>query len=81
MNTCDKCGKSVKKQFMFCWDCFQKVEEQRRYREYQEMTPQEREDEREAYYNMECVMCGKEGASERKDGKCYCGHCWMVWNS
>jgi len=29
----------------------------------------------------ECVMCGKEGAATRSDGKAYCGHCWMVWNS
>jgi transcription elongation factor Elf1 len=29
----------------------------------------------------DCVMCGKEGAIERSDGKAYCSFCWMVWNS
>lgn len=81
MKTCTKCGKPVKPPFSLCYDCHQKQEEQRRWREYRDMTPQEREDELEAYYSNECVMCGKEGASVRKDGKCYCGHCWTVWNS
>jgi hypothetical protein len=28
-----------------------------------------------------CVMCGKEGATMRRDGKMYHTHCWQVWNS
>ena len=35
----------------------------------------------EGYYQYECVMCGKEGAYMRNDGKFYCTHCWLVWNS
>jgi hypothetical protein len=81
MNKCSKCGKPVKKQFMFCWDCYQRQEDQLRWREYDATTPQEREDKREAYYSNECAMCGKEGASPQKDGRNYCGTCWTVWNS
>jgi hypothetical protein len=33
------------------------------------------------YDETECVMCGKEGAVKRDDGKCYCASCWQVWNS
>ena len=29
----------------------------------------------------DCVMCGRESAYARKDGKYYCTDCWQVWNS
>jgi len=29
---------------------------------------------------MECEMCGKEGAHERGNGIWMCGHCWTTWN-
>jgi len=29
----------------------------------------------------DCVMCGREGALDRSDGKPYCSMCWTVWNS
>jgi len=81
MATCAKCGKPVKKQFMLCYDCYMTQERERLWREHEQMTPEEREDEREAYYSRECVMCGKEGADYRKDGKPYCSQCWQIWNS
>lgn len=81
MNECEKCGKPVKKQFAFCYDCYMAKERARQYLEYSAMTPQECEDERETYYSTECSMCGKEGASPRNDGRNYCGSCWTIWNS
>jgi transposase-like protein len=35
----------------------------------------------DSYDMTECVMCGREGARERDDGRAYCSHCWTVWNS
>lgn len=29
----------------------------------------------------DCVMCGKEGGKLRSNGDCFCGRCWMEWNS
>lgn len=29
----------------------------------------------------DCVSCGKPTGSRRSDGKYYCSHCWMEWNS
>jgi len=81
MNKCKSCGRGIKSHFERCFKCQQEYEERESYRRYREMTPQGREDELEAYYNTECDMCGKEGASARSDGRNYCGMCWQVWNS
>lgn len=78
---CSKCGKVILSRFSMCYSCHRTEVEKSLWRAYDEQTPEERELERERYYGTECVMCGKEGASERKDGKCYCSTCWMVWNS
>jgi len=56
-----------------CQQCIQEIRNPK--------TEQEKEDELYAYWNTECDMCGKEGASPRKDGRNYCDHCWTVWNS
>lgn len=53
----------------------------RQAQEVDNRTPAEKDEESYRYWNTECVMCGKGGAMERKDGRCYCGHCWTVWNS
>lgn len=81
MNKCALCGKQIKPQFHHCYDCHLKMKQVESYFAYLKQTPEERERELEDYYSNECVMCGKEGASERTDGKNYCSHCWIVWNS
>lgn len=81
MKTCKRCGKPINKAFELCYNCNMDDIARRSLEAYDRMTPQEREDEREAYYNSECTMCGKEGADYRSDGKPYCSHCWTVWNS
>jgi len=81
ITTCPRCGKRKKNEYEVCYDCHVQDIQAAEYRRYRSQTPQEREDEREAYYARECVMCGKEGADYRSDGKPYCGHCWQIWNS
>jgi len=81
MKTCSKCGKRIAPAFELCFDCNQDELQKIELRRYLSMTPDEREEEREAYYSNECSMCGKEGADLRKDGRYYCGQCWTVWNS
>lgn len=81
MAYCKRCGRATNGQYEYCYPCYQRKVQDDDYRRYQEMSEDEKELKREQYYSTECVMCGKEGASERKDGKCYCGTCWTVWNS
>jgi len=81
MHKCAKCGKLCKKQFELCYECHQNKLRIEGWLEYLHKTPEQRADELEAYYDRECVMCGKEGADYRKDGKPYCSTCWQVWNS
>lgn len=78
---CRICGKEIKAIFDTCYNCHLIEIEREQWRIYREKTPQEHEDELEDYYSRECVMCGKEGADVRADGKCYCGTCWTTWNS
>jgi hypothetical protein len=80
-NICKQCGKPCKKPFILCYECNERKKRAEEYRRYVEMSEDDKEAEREEYYSTMCVMCGKEGASERKDGKCYCGSCWTIWNS
>lgn len=81
MAGCKRCGRATNGQYEYCYLCFRKKQEIDEYHRYRDMSEDEKEDERELYYSTMCVMCGKEGASERKDGKCYCGECWTIWNS
>jgi hypothetical protein len=42
------------------------------------------DDMRDAEYvnEMECSMCGKEGATPHgKKGEMFCSTCWMIWTS
>lgn len=81
MTKCVDCGKKINSAFTRCWQCNRAYIDRQERQRYDNMTPNERQDEIDAYYNRECVMCGKEGADFRKDGKCYCSTCWTIWNS
>jgi len=78
---CKTCGKTIKPQFERCYECNERYEETQRWLEYKSKSEDEKELELEMYYSRECVMCGKEGADERKDGQNYCSTCWTIWNS
>lgn len=80
MKTC-KCGRKISNQYKQCWMCHQRELERLAWRAYEQKTEQEKEDELEQYYSTLCDMCGKEGALERSDGRCYCSTCWTIWNS
>jgi len=78
---CKQCGKRISKAYTLCWECNQRKVEREQYRSWLDKSEEEKELEREQYYNTECDMCGKEGADRRSDGRNYCGTCWQVWNS
>lgn len=78
---CKTCGKTIHKNYDQCLTCSQRAAEFESYLAWHNKSEEEKELERERYYDTLCVMCGKEGASERSDGKDYCSTCWTIWNS
>jgi predicted Fe-S protein YdhL (DUF1289 family) len=81
MKHCKKCGKPIKTQYTVCFECKRKDAEAVRWIEYMKTTPQERDDFWSKYYDHECRMCGKEGASWYEPHGYFCSHCWTEWNS
>lgn len=75
IGNCPRCGGECDDDNEYCLDCrIQDI--------YDHVVGDLLNDDDEIDGSPMCVMCGKEwGTSKRKDGKYYCGHCWMVWTS
>jgi len=68
---CPRCRKNrIKGPFKHCWTCNQELLYGKHIQQTNELDINE----------TECDMCGKEGATLRKDGKYYCSRCWQEWN-
>jgi len=80
MNTCEDCGKRIRKRFTpdkRCYGCqmrYYEAKERILWAFGQDDGPDPLEE------TPMCVMCGREwGTSLQEDGKFYCSQCWIIW--